>query len=82
MIIPIRCFTCNNVIAHKWEEYFNKIQMKYSNDEVDNMRKERFIDIKKSINKAYEGTVLDEIGLKSYCCRKNFLSHVELTDKV
>ena len=49
MIIPIRCFTCNNILAHKWETYFNKIQLKYSNDEVDNMRKERFIDVKKDI---------------------------------
>ena len=82
MIIPIRCFTCNNVLAHKWEAYFNKIQLKYSNDEVDNMRKERFMDVKKDINKSYEGIVLDELQINNYCCRKNFLAHVELTDKV
>ena len=82
MIIPIRCFTCNKVLADKWKTYFDKIQSKYSNDEVDNMRKERFMDVKKDINKAYEGIVLDELGITNYCCRKNFLSHVELTDKV
>jgi len=82
MIIPIRCFTCNNVLAHLWEPYLNKIQLKYSNDEVDNMRKERFMDVKKDINKSYEGVILDELGITNYCCRKNFLSHVELTDKV
>lgn len=82
MIIPIRCFTCNNVLAHKWEAYLNKIQLKYSNDEVDNMRKERFMDVKKDINKSYEGIVLDDLQIINYCCRKNFLSHVELTDKV
>ncbi len=82
MIIPIRCFTCNNMLAHKWEAYLNSIQLKYSNDEVDNMRKERFIHVKKDINKAFEGIVLDELEIKNYCCRKNFLSHVELTDKV
>ncbi len=82
MIIPVRCFTCNNVIAHLWEQYLNKIQLKYSNDEIDNERKERFIDVKKTLDKAYEGIILDEIGLTSYCCRKNFLSHVELTNKI
>jgi DNA-directed RNA polymerase subunit N len=82
MIIPVRCFTCNNVIAHLWEPYLNKIQLKYSNDEIDTERKERFIDVKKTLDKAYEGIILDEIGLTSYCCRKNFLSHVELTNKI
>ncbi len=26
MIIPIRCFTCNKVIADKWEAYKNLIK--------------------------------------------------------
>lgn len=82
MIIPIRCFTCNNMLAHKWEAYLNKIQLKYSNNEVDNMRKERFIQVKKEINKSIEGVILDELEINDYCCRKNFLAHVELTDKV
>ncbi|HIF91188.1 MAG TPA: DNA-directed RNA polymerase subunit N [Candidatus Poseidoniales archaeon] len=25
MIIPIRCFSCGGLIAHKWEEYKEKI---------------------------------------------------------
>jgi DNA-directed RNA polymerase I, II, and III subunit RPABC5 len=25
MIIPIRCFTCNKIIANKWETYINYI---------------------------------------------------------
>jgi len=70
------------MLAHLWEEYFNSIQLKYSNDEVDNMKKERFMHVKKDINKSYEGIVLDELGIHNYCCRKNFLAHVELTDKV
>ena len=82
MIIPVRCFTCNKVLADKWKTYFDKIQSKYSNDEVYNMRKERFIDVKKEINKSYEGLILDELEITNYCCRKNFLAHVELTDKV
>jgi len=26
MLIPIRCFTCGNLIAHKWEDYANKVK--------------------------------------------------------
>ncbi|MHC1592363.1 MAG: DNA-directed RNA polymerase subunit N [Candidatus Helarchaeales archaeon] len=25
MIIPIRCFTCGKLIAHKWEEYDRRV---------------------------------------------------------
>ena len=25
MIIPIRCFTCNKVIAHLWDEYNTRV---------------------------------------------------------
>jgi DNA-directed RNA polymerase subunit N (RpoN/RPB10) len=25
MIIPIRCFTCNKIIANKWQKYINHI---------------------------------------------------------
>ena len=25
MIIPIRCFSCGTVVAHKWDEFNNKI---------------------------------------------------------
>ena len=33
MIIPIRCFTCNNLIAHKWKTYTEKIQLEYLKDD-------------------------------------------------
>lgn len=25
MIIPVRCFTCGKLIAHKWEEYNRRV---------------------------------------------------------
>ena len=28
------------------------------------------------------GKVLDDLGLKRFCCRATFLSHIELIDKV
>ena len=34
MIIPIRCFTCNEVIAHKWEEYINELQKAYLEENI------------------------------------------------
>jgi len=82
MIIPIRCFTCNEVIAHKWEEYINELQKAYLEEDIKNNRKKRFIDIKDLENKKIEGQILDKMGFNKYCCRRMFLSHVDLCDKI
>ena len=78
MIIPIRCFTCGKVIAHLWEEYFNKIQLNYIDEDIANKAKKRFVEIEKLENKTVEGKILDEMGCNRYCCRRMFLSHVDL----
>jgi DNA-directed RNA polymerase subunit N (RpoN/RPB10) len=80
MIIPIRCFTCNKVIAHLWEEYIQSIQMTYTEENIENNN--RFIDIQTLKNKTKEGLTLDELGFKRYCCRRMFLTHVDLCDKI
>ena len=41
MLIPIRCFTCNKVIGHLWEDYQVKVQKAYQEMSVD--EKERII---------------------------------------
>ena len=80
MIIPIRCFTCNKVIAHLWEEYLNKLQVEYINEDIANNKKNRFVDIETLENKTNEGKILDEMGLNRYCCRRMILSHVDLCE--
>jgi DNA-directed RNA polymerase subunit N len=60
MMIPVRCFSCGQVIADKWEEYDKRI----------NKQKE---DPKK---------VLDELGVKRYCCRRMLIGHVDLIDEI
>ena len=80
MIIPVRCFTCNKVIAHLWEEYQQKIQEQYLKDDVANNQKARFIDINDIKNKTIEGKILDNMNLHKYCCRRMLLSHVDMTE--
>jgi DNA-directed RNA polymerase I, II, and III subunit RPABC5 len=82
MIIPIRCFTCNKVIAHLWEDYYDKIQMAYLNEDIPNIRKNRFVDIETLENKTIEGKILDSMKLNRYCCRRMLLSHVDLCEKI
>ena len=44
MIIPIRCFTCNNVLAHLWEPYLNKnIELINLDSTQDIQKKTRYI---------------------------------------
>lgn len=82
MIIPIRCFTCNKVIAHLWEEYQNRLQASFIEEDIPNNTKKRFVDIDTIENKTTEGKILDDLGLKRYCCRRMMLSHIDLTDKI
>jgi DNA-directed RNA polymerase I, II, and III subunit RPABC5 len=82
MIIPIRCFTCNKVVGHLWEEYQEKIQKNYLEQDIKNKRRNRFVSLEILENKTFEGKVLDEMGLKKYCCRRMLLSHVDLCEKI
>lgn len=60
MIIPIRCFSCGQVVAHNYEEYIKKIAEK----------------------KKTSKEILDELGIKKYCCRRMYVSNVEMIDEV
>ncbi len=60
MMIPVRCFSCGQVVADKWEEYDKRV-----NKEKQDSKK-----------------VLDELGVKRYCCRRMLIGHVELIDQI
>jgi DNA-directed RNA polymerase subunit N len=76
MIIPVKCFTCGNVLADKYR-YFQsevrriKIAQGMKVDKVVYLTKE-------SVEKTPEGTVLDDLGLKNVCCRRHILTHVDI----
>ena len=80
MIIPIRCFTCNKVIASKWKTYHEKVQIEYLKQDVKNNPKKRFIDVNDLEKKNIEGKILDELNMHKYCCRRMFLSHVDMAE--
>ncbi len=82
MIIPIRCFTCNKIIAHLWEKYLDEIQKSKIDETSVNPRQTRFVDVEQLENKTIEGQIMDKLKLKRYCCRRMFLSCVDLTEKI
>jgi DNA-directed RNA polymerase subunit N (RpoN/RPB10) len=82
MIIPVRCFTCNKVLADKYEYYIQKVYEKKLALKQDTT-KTSAIDINSSdIKKTPEGDVMDELGLIRYCCRKVLLTHIELINDI
>jgi|TARA_B110000967_G_C18883053_1_gene562233 DNA-directed RNA polymerase subunit N len=76
MIIPVKCFTCGEVIADKYEYYKIKVA---------EMKTEKGIDAtnevyltKEHTQKGPEGIILDQLGLNKMCCRRHFLTHVDI----
>ena len=59
MMIPIRCFTCGNLIGDKFQSFQSRVK---SGDDP--------------------GKVLDDLGLKRYCCRRMLISSVDVIDQV
>ena len=80
MIIPIRCSSCGKVIAHLWEEYNVQLQESY-NEKVPINESIKTIELKKDKESA-EKKILDNLGLKRYCCRRMLLSHIDLCEKL
>jgi len=76
MIIPIKCFTCGEVLADKY---------RYYQAEVRKIKLEKKMEVHKvvyltedNIKKTPEGEVLDKLKLFKYCCRRHILTHVDL----
>tara|TARA_B100000029_G_C17290001_1_gene856655 strand:- start:108 stop:362 length:255 start_codon:yes stop_codon:yes gene_type:complete len=84
MIIPVRCFTCGKIIANKWKYYEAEVRRrKMTDDTLRKQTEESVININaEEIRKTPEGEVMDELGLKRYCCRKMMLGHIELIDVI
>lgn len=80
MIIPVRCFTCNKVIGDKYSSYLSKIEdFKKKNPPPDTTIDTNTIKSGRVI-KSYQGEILDELGIKRYCCRRMFLTQVDIVD--
>ena len=81
MIIPIKCFTCGMVIADKYRFYLEEVRKKKLAKKVGS----DIVDIDKVIyltieyhEKTPEGEVLDNLNMKKMCCRRHFLTHVDI----
>ena len=84
MIIPVRCFSCGHVIGHLWESYDKAVNELDVTIDIENPEDKKAIEeAVKQEDKAKIGELmLNELGVKRYCCRRMFVSHVELIDDI
>jgi DNA-directed RNA polymerase subunit N len=76
MIIPIKCFTCGNVLADKYRYFLTEVRKKKTQQGI-NLDKVIYL-TPNNIEKTVEGTVLDDLGLHNVCCRRHMLTHVDI----
>ena len=77
MIIPIRCMNCGKLLADKWRFYQEQLRtMKGAQAE------ERVYFDGGKMAETAEKKILDAMNIKRPCCRKHFLTQVDLIDKI
>lgn len=76
MIIPIKCFTCGNVLADKYRYYLRRVK-EDKLKQGKNINKVVYL-TEANMEKTVEGHVLDELNLFHVCCRRHMLTHVDI----
>jgi DNA-directed RNA polymerase subunit N (RpoN/RPB10) len=76
MIIPIKCFTCGNVLANKYRYYLDEVRKMKLSQGLDVNKVEYFT--KENMEKAVNGIVLDNMRITNVCCRRHMLTHVDI----
>ena len=76
MIIPVKCFTCGEVLADMYRYFVREVRKMKSakNMEIDNV----IYLTKVQTDKTPEGEVLDRLQLNKICCRRLMLTHVDI----
>lgn len=69
MLIPIRCFTCSNLIADKYEKYLEMLNDKKKNENYDELTTDN-------------SDIFKKLKLKRYCCKRMLLTNVDIIDKI
>jgi DNA-directed RNA polymerase subunit N (RpoN/RPB10) len=73
MIIPVKCFTCGNVLANKYKYYQRTVRERKQNKD----QKVVYL-TPENTRRTYEAEVLDELKLTKLCCRRHMMTHVDI----
>ena len=76
MIIPVKCFTCGNVLGDKYLYYVKTVSQIKQDENIDNNNIQYLTN--DNMQKSVEGRVLDNLKLTKQCCRRHMLTHVDI----
>ncbi len=76
MIIPVKCFTCGNVLANKYLYYIENVKSEKLKQGID-IDKVIYLSQDK-VGKSPEAMILDKLQLHKMCCRRHMLTHVDI----
>ena len=84
MIIPVRCFTCGNILASKYEKYRKlKAQQTKINDILE---LNKFVNVNDTNTLNNDTNMCNElmkqVGLKRYCCKRHFLGQLNILEYI
>ncbi len=79
MIIPMVCMNCGYHLADKWRWYQSYVTRR--RQEL-GLKNEPFYIDGNSKPDTPEREACDKLGVTRYCCRKVFLTHRDLIDKI
>lgn len=72
MIIPVRCFTCGRIMADVSDYYEKEKEILVLSDK-------KVIDsLYKNFDNIHTKEILDNLGLRRYCCRRNLISNIDM----
>lgn len=84
MIPPTRCFTCGQLLPLLyWKRFDNALENKSA--VIENDKKSKILPIGKNMNNFEFNSVSNELnamGVRRYCCRRMYLSHCEIIQKL
>lgn len=89
MIIPVRCFTCGKVLADKWLHYERMCALLPDESDEDGPppaeagpRRQVPASTPAVVGAGLtaRGRILDDLTMHKLCCRRHFLTHVDLVD--
>jgi DNA-directed RNA polymerase subunit N (RpoN/RPB10) len=72
MIIPVRCFTCGKVMADISDYYEKEKEQLILED------KKVTDSLYKNFDNIHTKEILDNLGLRRYCCRRNLISNIDM----
>ena len=76
MIIPVKCFTCGNLLSNKYLFYKEQVSITKQAKNQENDGIQYFNN--EVLDKSVEGEILDKLGLIKPCCRRHMLTNVDI----